>query len=252
MPESKKQLTIVMACYNDGLFLEEAVRSVNNCISELYDFIIVDDGSNDPHTLEVLDELRHKNFHIVTQPNKGLSAARNHGISLSNSDYILPLDCDNKLRPDYLVEGIRILDIDPRIGVVYGNRQNFGKGLELVLVPDFDPLLLACDNYIDACAVFRKKVWEDCGGYDENLRGWEDWEFWINAYSHGWQFYHASWILFDYRTREDSLSHRCTEDEKGMQIVRYMYQKHASFFRERYKELYDLKMICEQSDGNFY
>ena len=48
---------------------------------------------------------------------------------------------------------------------------------------EFDLARLVDANFIDACALFRKRVWEDVGGYDEHMphMGWEDWDFWLRA-----------------------------------------------------------------------
>ena len=50
-------------------------------------------------------------------------------------------------------------------------------------IPEFDAARLVDANFIDACALFRKRVWEDVGGYDEHPPhiGWEDWDFWLRA-----------------------------------------------------------------------
>jgi len=62
-------------------------------------------------------------------------------------------------------------------------------------------------NFIDACALYRKKLWEEVGGYDEQVIcvGWEDWDFWLRVTCHGGAFVHLSQIAFDYRVRKDSV-----------------------------------------------
>ena len=89
------------------------------------------------------------------------------------------------------------------IGVVYGDAQLFGESSEISRVPDFSLARLVEGNFIDACAVYRRSVWEEVGGYDENmLLGWEDWEFWLRVALKNWGFRHLDAVLFDYRVRD--------------------------------------------------
>ena len=62
-------------------------------------------------------------------------------------------------------------------------------------------------NYIDACAIYRKKCWEEVGGYDENMpyQGKEDWDFWIAFGIRGFKFHHIKEITFKYRVSNSSM-----------------------------------------------
>ena len=69
------------------------------------------------------------------------------------------------------------------------------------------------DNYIDACAVFRKTVWEEVGGYDGNMpaMGNEDWEFWIHIFFKKGVFYYLDQPCFYYRVSSTSMRVSVTE-----------------------------------------
>lgn len=181
------KISVVIPCYNHGEFLREAIQSVMICMFDRYEIIVVNDGSSDACTLRVLDELEkefsdERNTVFVHQENAGVSAARNNGIRLSRGEYILPLDADDKIRPNYLGHAVEILDKHPDIGIVYPYVQLFGERHELCEFPSFDANRLLLYNFIVACSVFKKSVWNDCGGYDPEMRlGYEDWEFWIRV-----------------------------------------------------------------------
>lgn len=92
---NKKLVSIIIACYNSELWIEEAIQS---CLAQTYqplEVIVVNDGSTD-QSLKIIkrysDEIR-----IVNQANKGLSAARNAGIVVAKGDYCLFLDADDFL-----------------------------------------------------------------------------------------------------------------------------------------------------------
>jgi hypothetical protein len=62
-------------------------------------------------------------------------------------------------------------------------------------------------NFIDTCALYRKKLWEEVDGYDEQTicMGWDDWDFWLRVTCHGGALVHLSKIAFDYRVRKGSV-----------------------------------------------
>jgi glycosyltransferase involved in cell wall biosynthesis len=204
-------VSVVIPCYEQGTFLVEAVASVERCAPPRCELIVVNDGSREPRTLEILDGLKRSGYFVHDQENRGLAGARDAGIELARGRYVLPLDADNRLRDHYVQDAIRVLDAEPGVGVVYGDRHEFGLPRPHQDIPDFDLKSLLQRNYIDACAVLRKQVWVDCRGYDAAIYGMEDWDLWIHAAERGWRFHHLPYLAFDYRVRPDSLLSRALE-----------------------------------------
>ena len=210
-PTGQGKVSIVIPCYNHGAMLREALASVEEVRnSNVLEVIIVDDGSSDAETTRVLNEVAEAGYCVVPQPNRRVSAARNTGIRLAKGEFILPLDSDNRLRDVYLTEGVSLLKDDPRIGVIYTDAEYFGEKSGPWHVKDFDLLPLIRTNFIDTCALYRKKLWEEVGGYDEQMpwMGVEDWDFWLRVASRGAKFVHLPKIGFDYRVRKDSLAQK--------------------------------------------
>lgn len=224
------RLSIVIPCYNMGVFLEEAVQSVMEAASDDVEMIIVNDGSTDEATIRILKGLSEKGYAVFHQQNKGLAGARNAGILLAKGEYILPLDSDNKIRPEYITQGINILDQHEEIGVVFGDMQYFGEKTDAGKVADFHFAKLIFTNYIDACAVYRKKIWEEIGGYDETMphMGWEDWDFWLRTAMRGWRFHKVNTILYDYRVRNNSMIRSRSLEEQN-EVVAYIFNKKALY-----------------------
>ncbi|HEV2840339.1 MAG TPA: glycoside hydrolase family 99-like domain-containing protein, partial [Chthoniobacterales bacterium] len=230
------RLSVVVPCYDQGDYLIEAVASVERYVKEPSELILVNDGSRDPHTVAVLSLLRDLGYQVIDQENSGLSSARNRGIEMARSAYVLPLDADNRLRSGFVTAALAVLDSRPEVGVVYGDRQDFGLRNSLIEIREFDfDSLLAC-NYIDACALMRKEVWRACNGYDPALSAWEDWDLWICAAKQGWQFHHLPGAAFDYRVRPNSMSAVLTE-EQYPQINSYVIGKHRSLYTERLPQI---------------
>ena len=201
------KISIIIPCYNHGQYLKEAIGSIELCENkELYEIIIMNDGSTDPNTIKILQGLIDEGYHVINQKNLGLGAARNNAIKEANGEYILPLDSDNKIRPEYIYDSIRILDEQPNIAVVYGDSEYFGEQSGRCFVGKFNLQKMMLRNYIDACAVFRKSVWERVGGYDEKMViGLEDWDFWLSLSFQNCSFFYINKVMFQYRVRSNSM-----------------------------------------------
>lgn len=230
------KVSVVIPCFNHGEFLPEAVASVTSIPRNDVELIVVDDGSTDERTRKEMEILAARGIHVIRQENKGLSAARNAAIRASTGEYILPLDADNRLRPGYIEEGARILRASPKIGVVYADAQFFGGNTRRWIPGPFDPHRLLLENRIDACAIYRRIVWDQNGGYDERmLDGFEDWDFWIGAYEHGWEFVYVPEVLFDYRKVKGSMLDRVWSVRE--QVAEFVAAKHSALYRQAFLQL---------------
>ncbi len=180
----KRKISIVIPCYNHGMTLPETLKSIENVRDDnIVEVIIVNDGSTDPQTCKLFDGLNNSSYILLNQSNRGLAAARNAGIHISKGEYILPLDADNRIRAGLVERGVRILQNHKNVGVVYGDAQYFGIKQGRWSVGPFDKYRLLAWNYIDACAVFRKKIWEQARwlvirkcrswGWRIGIFGWE-------------------------------------------------------------------------------
>ena len=206
-PAAEGKVSIVIPCFNHGAMLREALASLEEVRNEnLLEVIIVDDGSSEAETIRILKEVAEAGYNVVSQPNGGLGAARNAGIRRAKGEFILPLDSDNRLRRVYLEQGVSLLKENPSLGVIYADAEYFGEKTGRWQVQEFDLLSLIRMNFIDACALYRKALWEGVGGYDEQMpwMGLEDWDFWLRVACHGGSFFHLPAVGFDYRVRSDS------------------------------------------------
>ena len=226
-------VSVIIPCFDDGQFLIEAIASFERVVPKNCELIVVNDGSKEPRTLEILKILRDAGYFLVDQVNQGLSAARNAGIRLAAGRYILPLDADNRIRAGFIEAAIKILDSLSEIGIVYGYRQFFGMKIDLDEVAEFDLEEILTFNYIDAGAMFRKQVWADCGGYDRRMSPLEDWDLWISAAEKGWRFHRLPQVTFEYRVRPESLLSMVDNAEFLDQLLEYMMTKHYELYKPR-------------------
>ncbi|MGC2332915.1 MAG: glycosyltransferase [Candidatus Acidiferrales bacterium] len=225
-------VSVVIPCFNHGEFLPGAVASVTSINRDDVELIVVDDGSTDELTRKAVAALSAQGIRTICQENKGLAAARNLGISASQGKYILPLDADNRIRAAYIERGIQTLDAEPQIGVVYGDAEYTGTRTGRWHVGPLNLNRLLQWNYIDACAVYRRAVWEQNGGYDGAMpvQGLEDWDFWLGAVEHDWAFHYVPQVLFDYRVAEESMISRAAKFKP--QIEKFIANKHGLLYRQ--------------------
>lgn len=177
-------ISIVLPTYNGARFLAESIQS---CIDQTYtnwELIIVDDCSTDS-TSKIIkhfesSDLRIRAFHH--EKNRKLPAALNTGFSMARGDYFTWTSDDNRYRPEAISMMVEFLIRQPWVGVVYSDYTKFYEGDGRTLRVGVQiPSQLAFDNCIGPCFLYRKKVAEDVGPYDQSLFLAEDYDFWLRA-----------------------------------------------------------------------
>jgi len=199
-------ISVVIPCYNYGRYLRETVESVLAQTYRFYEIIIVNDGSTDD-TNQVAENLISENpgkvIRLIDQNNSGQPAiSRNLGIAAANGQYIMPLDGDDKIHPEMLEKCIKVLTFYPDVSIAYTDRQDFDGTDQVVQAGNFNFDKLKYANQISHCALFKKEVWEKVGGYRTNVRGVEDWDFWIAAGALGYKGLRITEPLFYYRRHD--------------------------------------------------
>ena len=235
------RITIVIPCFDQGEFLLDAIASVERSVPEPYELLIVNDGSRERETLEILSVLRRARYRILDQDNRGLAHSRNRGIAEAKAGFVLPLDADNRLLPGFVEKALLALASDPSVMAVYGDRREFGlrSGRIPVGVPDLNRLL--CGNYIDACAVIRVEALRACGGYDPGMpaQGAEDWDLWLSMLERGFTLCRLDMETFDYRVRPESMLSTMSDPETQTAIERYVLAKHSSLYLQQLRRQVD-------------
>src|SRR5436190_12269548 len=106
------RVAVVVPCFNDGATLRETLGSLRD--QEAHELVVVDDGSDDPATLETLRALEDEGVRIVRRENGGLSAARMTGVEATAAPYVFPLDADDALAPGALAALADALEAVPQ------------------------------------------------------------------------------------------------------------------------------------------
>lgn len=225
-------VSIIMPCYNDGAYLMQAVQSCQAQTLPDWELIIVDDGSTDPTTLQVLGELSSDKIVLLHTAHVGPSGARNHAIQHARGRYILPLDADDYIAPEYLMLATKILDEQPDAGIVYCHAELLGEANGPWQLPPYSLEHFLVDNCIFITALFRKEDWEYCGGFCTDFRhGLEDYDFWLSLVEMNRQVIQLPDTLFFYRIKPASRSTELHASiQHSVETYELLYHRHKALF----------------------
>jgi glycosyltransferase involved in cell wall biosynthesis len=242
-------VSVVVPCYNHGQYLAQTIESIHTGSYANYEILIVDDGSADPHTHQVLALLaQHPKVKVLRQPNGGPAQARNTGIAQAEGEFLFFVDADNWAKPTYIEQGVAVLQANPAVGVVYADALLVGERDKRWATAtdgnvwksqEFDLKKLYEGNFIDNCTVVRKDALAQVGGYepDRTIQGWEDWELWLRMAKAGWQFHYLGQPLFYYRTLPGSVISLASGCEKRMSKLDFILHKHPHLLSVHYQNL---------------
>lgn len=222
---SSPKVLVVIPCYNYVRYLGDAIGSVLQQ-SRRADFItLVDDGSTDG-SLEVMQH--HANaqggISIIAQANSGVCAARNRAIrECPEADYVVCLDADDMLHPDFLRHTIPAMT--EHVGMVYTRAFHFGARNQFVFNEQTNPNMQAQGNRMNSASLFRRKAWEMVGGYDVQTQGFEDWDLWLSMMDAGWEAKLVPEHLFFYRVHDQQQT--LTVEKRRAELTVRIAHKHG-------------------------
>lgn len=244
-------VTIVIPCYMQAQYLQEAIDSVRAQTYPHWECIIVNDASPD-HTATVADAAAatDSRIRVIHKPhNEGLAAARNSGIHAGTGTYIVPLDADDKLAPTFLDECLSAIAQHPGAKMIYTDAQHFGINNDYATRNDVDMHSLCHHNFCQPTALFATSTFLQTEGYRQGIYGYEDWDMWLQIIDHPSDAVCVHKGLFYQRIKEQSMITELLADEKKEQQVRknlYRYnrkkmQKHAPALAYHYEKSHYLK-----------
>jgi glycosyltransferase involved in cell wall biosynthesis len=200
-------VSIIIPCYNQAQYLPDALNSVLAQTYPYWECVVVNDASPDD-TAALAKNYGEKDARIrVLNLNKngGLANARNIGIESAYGTFILPLDADDFLAPEFLQASMIPFQRNRALKVVYTDAIYFEAVNKTIERPDFSIESLSIENVFQPCALFKKADFEMTEGYREELFGYEDWDFWIQLIEDDSEVFHIKQPLFYYRVKNESM-----------------------------------------------
>ncbi len=178
------EVSVIIPTYNRAKTIKRAINSVKQQSFQPKEIIVVDDGSSD-ETAKILDSI--EGIKVLRQENKGVSAARNAGIKIAQSEWIAFLDSDDWWFEDKLLKQASFHKKNPEIFISQTDELWIKHGVQIIKPKKFakkkqgfifEPSLKMC--LISPSAVMiHKSIFEDVGLFDENLPACEDYDLWL-------------------------------------------------------------------------
>src|ERR1700722_5458044 len=203
-------VTVIIPCYNGGPYLQEAIKTALAQTHPEVEIIVVDDGSTDGSSrIAQMFPVRY-----LRQENRGLTKSRNLGISASLGEYIVFLDADDRLVPDAIETGLRVMSEHPECAMTVGDHlfvsrdgsylSNSSKAC--VQSSHYEELLKS--NFIEmiSSVLFRRSVLVEIGGFDTNLRVAEDYELYLRI-ARVYPICCHPTLMAEYRLHQSNTSH---------------------------------------------
>ncbi len=214
-----EKVSIIIPCFRQAQYLSDAIESALNQTVPC-EVIVVNDGSDD-NTSSIAQNY---DVTLVEKKNGGLASARNAGINKATGKWILTLDADDKIAPDFVEKCLNHAK-KTNCDIIGTWQQEFGDSStqhRFLDNPTHD--MFREYNRINCCSLYRKEMWEKVGGYDESMRiGYEDWDFWIRGTKLGYTVGIVPEFLFFYRKHGASMVSNAIKHHK--ELLAYMLSK---------------------------
>ncbi len=203
-------ISVVLPTHNGSRYLDQAIGSVVRQSRQDWELMVVNDASTDK-TPAMIDRWAARDDRITAihlPENRKLPGALNDGFARAKGDFHTWTSDDNWYHPQALARMIEVLQGNAGVGIVYADQivvDEYGSIMGRSQSGTADDLHIT--NEIGACFLYRREVTSALDGYDEDLFGAEDYDFWLRAVLR-YRFHHLGEFLYYYRVQGESLTSR--------------------------------------------
>ena len=220
------RVSVIIATYNNGHYILEAIASIFNQTYRSYEIIVIDDGSTD-NTRQVLEPYLDK-LRYVYQENKGVSQARNLGLEMARGEFISFLDADDFFLPDKLAKQVAVFDAHPSLGIVHSGWRLVNEKGEKISDIEFwhwyGSLELDLETWVvwkpvTISMMFRKSWIKSVGGFDTRWHHGEDIDLVLRLSVNGCQAVWLPKITYCYRQHHYNVTRKYTQQAVSINSV---------------------------------
>jgi pyrroloquinoline quinone biosynthesis protein E len=202
---AKPLVTAVVANYNYADYLSKCLDSLLGQTWPNLEVIVVDDCSTDA-SRDLLKGYEDRCKVVYRESNSGNPCyPHNEAIAQSKGELVMYLDADDWVAPTYIEECVKLLQRNPAASIAYSGTNTHGIAEEIRLAPAYDVHHELIGNLIPCCAVYRRELWEESGGYQDNVKGADDWNMWVAGAARGFLGVNLPRQMFHYLWKADGL-----------------------------------------------
>jgi len=202
----KPTFSVIMPVYNvEAVWLEKAIRSVQNQIYPHWELCIADDASPKPHIKQILtrySKLDPRIKVVFRAENGQIVAASNDALALATGDYIALLDHDDELAINALFENAKLINEHPDADFIYSDEDKMdtaGKRLDPFFKPDWSPDYFHACMYTCHLGVYRTSLIRNINGFRAGYDGSQDYDLVLRVVEQTQQIYHIPKVLYHWR-----------------------------------------------------
>lgn len=187
MSSNPPLVSIVSPSFNQGRYIEDAIRSVLAQDYPRLEYVVMDGGSTD-ETLPVVRRWMDGHagrMRFISKPDAGQAAAINEGFRMTSGEVLAWLNADDIYEPGAVTAAVATFRRQPRAALVYGGATFVDAGGQVIgpceYVRPFDRRLMLAwgDVVAQPAAFFSRRSFEAIGGLDESLRWTLDYDLWL-------------------------------------------------------------------------
>ncbi|MEH1783710.1 MAG: glycosyltransferase [Nostoc sp.] len=248
-------VSIVSSFFNAHKYFEATYKSIINQTFQNFEWIIVDDCSTEPEACVLFQSLPKRYGKIKTlqhHTNKGLAAGRNTAITYATGKYLFFMDLDDLIDPTYIEKCVLFLETHREFSFVNSYSVGF-QAQEYWWTHGFNkPSQFIHQNWVTGRLLYRKSDFDCLGGFDENLRFYEDWERWLKAIANNQKGWTIPEYLDCYRRIDSGLltisKANVTEEKRVTELIQSRYE---DFFNHNYLPDISIERYNFTSDFRF-
>ena len=272
-PKAKEKplISIITAYYNCAKYIEQTANSILNQTFPYWEWIIMNDGSTEKGTKDLLDKIEKmdERIHVYNQKNAGRLEARDNAIKKANCDLVFILDSDDMIDKTYLECAYFTMKTNPDATWAYGDTVTF-DGQNFLWKKVFDCEQEKKENILPVCSLIKKQALIDAGGYgavDKDVH--EDWHLWLRLIEKGHYPVRMNYYAFWYRQKKEGGTMASIKQNKERQkhaeeeikkqakkikenVVALQYPMSTDFYYDSYPYTFDWKggVITNQNKKN--
>lgn len=243
------KITVLMSVLNENpAYLKKAIESISKQTFQDFEFIIIDDGSDQDECKTMLVKYANldQRIRLIThQKNIGLTKSLNEGLHLAQGEYVARLDSDDIASADRLEKQFSFMEKNRNIAlcgshakVIDENGAAIGEMTPPIDTRDIMKKILISNPLIHSTWFFRKKEIISLGGYDENMEKAQDYDLVLRLSAHH-SIANLPDYLCQYRMRRDSITFsKNKSQEKFALIARLEALKRGDFSNLHYLQLF--------------
>ena len=226
-------LSVVMPVYNTApAILKKAIASVVGQLYPDWELCIADDGSDQPHIREILEEFQTADTRILCRfcdVRGNISAASNAALELATGEFVVFMDHDDELTEHALYRVAEEINRKPETQIIYSDQDRLdkqGQRLDPYFKTDWNPDLMLSHNLICHLSAFRRQLVQDVGGLRIGFEGGQDYDLALRCIEQTAeeQILHIPAVLYHWRQVPNSVSTgsatTAKSHEAGAQAIR--------------------------------